>query len=1059
MYEPDENRAQNDEEKPSTSDGSPLPQGEGSEAEAAIFGELDAGVTRAPDPASEDEDAWMQAAEPSAIDAAPLPSTIEAEGTDESLLEAVVSKNSGFDDSLDDEDSPTVAREDSTPVLERKNAEDVAAIPAADVTDAGADSQQPVQSATDDESSDDTEPDLVAVRVSPVPTVPLGHEGLPAIDPEEETPILVRSVPDTEDYETPVAVEAVDGSSAIAEPQDYGGARHALPLQQTDADVDTEKQRAAPEPLFEDLTLAEVLDQLRRAPITTLRALVAVSRTPVAVPPRTPALRPAYASSGAIRDSGVMLPGLYGERPALPSDSIPEVPQIDDSIGAGREAIQLVLRVIAFVLAWWGTLKMVSSLTRSEADGLNVGIPYLLIGFGVWLVSEIIGGRGAKTTLAPEEAPGTPVSMTELAPRLVMLVFAIALGGAAVGLTTGNLFTFGGVAAWLGSIVIGAWAVIPLDWWPLKALENFGRMRLRLNWVFVALVVITLVGAYFRLNDLNLLPAEMTSDHVEMLIDGQRVLSGNPFVFFAGNGGREAAQFYALALFSQLRGLGLNFSTLKLLNAVEGILTIPILYWMGRAVIGERERRLGTMVGLLVAAFVAVSYWHVILSRIGERIVLMPLVTALLIIFLARALRYNRRTDFVLAGLALGVGLYTYQAFRLMPLVIAAGGVIGLFFYMRRGQEVRRLVLNLAALGFVAFLIYLPLFSYSLQYPEDYWRRTSGRLFGDEITQTTDAEGNLIFRQATIQERVDAFQQNIPALMNNIRNALLMYNWKGDVAWVQNYPNEPAFDPITGGLIIVGAAAWIGRMLRRRDPFAWVFPVMFLIMLLPSALAIAQPIENPSFTRMSGTLPLAYLLVALALALMLRSAMRLIGGSVGALVAGIAAMGLVVGSYVANQNTYFGDYYQSYLAGSYPYSEAGQHLRSFGEAVGYGNVFIINRPAWWDHRAVGISAGRLDFPNGIPALGQVPEYLQLARDQGAPYTLDVDSDIQFFYAGDDTATHQWLLSNFPNGFWQLIQSYQPEDTFYIFRVPALGAEAFEAFIVDSLDEELSQYSG
>jgi hypothetical protein len=234
---------------------------------------------------------------------------------------------------------------------------------------------------------------------------------------------------------------------------------------------------------------------------------------------------------------------------------------------------------------------------------------------------------------------------------------------------------------------------------------------------------------------------------------------------------------------------------------------------------------------------------------------------------------------------------------------------------------------------------------------------------------------------------------------------------------------------------------------------------MFLIVLLPSALAIAQPIENPSFTRMSGTLPLAYLLVALALAQIVRSAARLVGGSGGAFVAGLAAFGLVLGSYITNQNTYFNDYYQSYLQGSYPYTEAGQHLRSFGDNFGYGNVFIINRPGWWDHRAVGVNAGRMDYPNGIPSLADMPEFLQRATQQAAPYTLDVNRDIEFMYAGDDVATDQWLRSKFPDGFGLLIQSYQPEDKFYIFHIPPLGEEAFDAFIEETADEDPSQYSG
>jgi hypothetical protein len=888
-------------------------------------------------------------------------------------------------------------------------------------------------------------------------TEPLDETGIS--EPEEnKTPTLRITLPRAHQEDTPLVVEIPYLASEMMVSGDEAGAQQAAPLQVPASEEDVQEKTG--EPSFEDLTLAEAFGQLWRAPIPTLRAIIQVARTPEAAPKKTPILRPAYAVAGVVREADVALPGLIREQPSAPSrPDVPEVPQIEDHLSKRRELQQLGLRVIAFLLAWWATLTMVSSPSRSEAEGLDAGMPMLVIGFVVWLAAEALGGRGQKVEPLAKETKDTPVSMAELAPRLVMITFAIALGGAAVWLTTNNLFTVGGALAWMGSIILGAWAVTPLDWSPLKALEDLGRIRIRVNWVFIALVVITLVGGYFRLKDLNLLPPEMTSDHVEMLLDGQRVLSGNTQVFFAGNGGREAAQFYGLALISQLPGFGLDFFTLKLLNVIEGILTIPVMYWMGRAVIGERERKLGTVVGLLLAAFVAVSYWHTILSRLGERIVLMPLMTALLIIFLARALRYNRRGDFIWAGIALGFGMYTYQAFRLMPLVIGVAGFIALLFYLRRGRELRHLVLNFVALGFVAFLIYLPLFSYSLQYPEDYWRRTSGRLFGDEITQTTDDEGNLIFRQPTLQERLDAFNQNFPTLLMNIRNALLMYNWKGDVAWVQNYPNEPAFDPITAGLFVVGIAAWIGRMFRRRDPFTWVFPFMFLIMLLPSAFAIAAPIENPSFTRMSGTLPLAYVLVALPLALMARSAARLIGGVAGALVAGVVVVGLILGSYITNQNTYFAKYHQSYLDGSLPHGEAGSYLRGFGESVGFGNAFIINSDGFFDHRAVGIGAGRLDFPNGIASLSDVPEYLRFALQQVVPYTLDPEKDLLFIYSAFDLATHEWLQSKFPNGFSQLIESYQPENSFYLFRVPPLGAAAFEAFLEDAADDDLSQQVG
>jgi hypothetical protein len=44
-------------------------------------------------------------------------------------------------------------------------------------------------------------------------------------------------------------------------------------------------------------------------------------------------------------------------------------------------------------------------------------------------------------------------------------------------------------------------------------------------------------------------------------------------------------------------------------------------------------------------------------TRLSLRIVLTPLVASLLIIYLTRAMRFNRRMDYIKAGLVLGFGL------------------------------------------------------------------------------------------------------------------------------------------------------------------------------------------------------------------------------------------------------------------------------------------------------------------------------------------------------------------------------------------------------------------
>jgi hypothetical protein len=619
--------------------------------------------------------------------------------------------------------------------------------------------------------------------------------------------------------------------------------------------------KAIPHVPFEDLTIAEALSGFWRSPFKKLGAIWAVAREPKESPPK-PAL--AYAGTGSSASRSRAAPRRIPAprstaATATPSDIILEA---EPRAARGLEIMQLIIRLIAFAFAWGGSVVMVSGATRSEEDGLNAGIWLLVIGFGFWLFSEVLeistfpkeGGRRLfrPVPVPPSEKTAARLDTLAILERGVLLAGAFALAAVSVTSNTNNDLSTGGVLAWVGSIGLIVWALAPLNWSPLTWFGDIAQsLRPRFSWSALILIGLMIFAAYFRLTDLNLAPREMTSDHVEMLFDTGRVLSGDTDVFFAGNGGREAAQFYALALFSQFPGQGVNFDTLKLLNVIEGILTIPILYFMAREVIGREEKTLATLVGLATAALVTVSYWHEVISRLGERIVLMPLFTALFIYYFTRALRYRRRMDFLYTGLALGFGLYTYQAFRMVPLAVLAGGIIALLFNLRDGKALRELVFSVAALGIVAFVIYLPLFSYSLQYPDDYWRRTSGRLFGDEITQTTDETGTLVARQATIEERLTAFGQNVPALLSNIRNATLMYNWKGDVAWFNNAPNEPAFDPISGGLLVVGVAAWIGRMARRKDPMTWLLPIFFLIMLMPSALSIAYPIENPSATRMS----------------------------------------------------------------------------------------------------------------------------------------------------------------------------------------------------------------
>lgn len=806
-------------------------------------------------------------------------------------------------------------------------------------------------------------------------------------------------------------------------------------------------------PDIDSMTLSELIGAFITSPRATYRALQQM----------TPARDTSHHPAPAVQSSPS---GETNDIPASPAKTTVDESEEDDTLPTASN-LALGLRITAFFVALVGCVIMISADVRTEAEQLMRGGPIAFAGFLLWLLAEYLNAR-TRSHLTPRhtedtartdnpESPDTSenagLQWTGIHPVRVLAGLAVLpLALITWFESAGNQFRTLGTIAWVTAIILVIIMAAPQTWHPKNLLaaarQHLANIHFRPNWTFAALLVIMIIGAIFRLYDLADMPPQMTSDHVEKLLDSQRVRDGARDIFFINNGGREVFQMYAMAAISYLPGLEINYITLKLLAVFESLITLPILWLMGREVMGERNRRLGNIVGLLLAALVAVSYWHVAITRLALRIVLTPLVAALLVIFLSRGMRHNRRGDFILAGLILGFGLYTYQAVRMLPVVVLVGVGIAFFYHLRNVAMRQRYILNLAALVTVAFIVFIPLFRFSIDAPDAFWMRTAGRLLGDVLIQDVDEAGNIIQRNATIAERLEAFGENIPALTENIRNALLMFHWKGDVGWISGVPNHPALDSITGALLVIGLAAWLVLIIRQRDPVHMLIPLMAFIMLLPSALSIAMTIENPSATRTSGSLPPIYLLAAFPFALiMLQIRDKLRGNARTAIVATLAAV-VILGMYLINSATYFTQYREVYLRSSLPYSEAGRILRGFEMSDGgYGNAFMIAYTHWWDHRAVGMEGGINNWPNGIVTNVETPDFLSdawLCSDH--PYRLNPERDLLFFYHQIDDETEELLQTWFPEGRTTLHRSAQPNRDFKYYRVPAPGVPRFQAFL-------------
>lgn len=143
------------------------------------------------------------------------------------------------------------------------------------------------------------------------------------------------------------------------------------------------------------------------------------------------------------------------------------------------------------------------------------------------------------------------------------------------------------------------------------------------------------------------------------------------------------------------RLFGVNLITLRSLAALFGVLTIPAIYLLVR----EGSSRLTALAAALV---LAVSTWHITISRVGLALVITPLYTIIIGYWLLRAVRTRKWRYYIWAGLGLGGYWLFYMVGKIT--LLAAGALILQQMILRK-DYLRRHWPGLAALLLAILLI------------------------------------------------------------------------------------------------------------------------------------------------------------------------------------------------------------------------------------------------------------------------------------------------------------------------------------------------------------------
>jgi hypothetical protein len=267
-------------------------------------------------------------------------------------------------------------------------------------------------------------------------------------------------------------------------------------------------------------------------------------------------------------------------------------------------------------------------------------------------------------------------------------------------------------------------------------------------------------------------------------------------------------------------------------------------------------------------------------------------------------------------------------------------------------------------------------------------------------------------------------QGNILAiLLNNLSNLALMFNWHGDEVWVTKVAQQPTLDAVSGALFVLGVVVAFYSLIRFLDMRYLYLLAAFGALLLPSALALAFPRENPSLVRTGGAIPFAAILLALPLAFCLRLS-RPQEIRIAKTLRGIAVGAICLAAVFLNYRWYFVDYDLNYKQFAQNSSEVAGVMRDFIKDGGdMQHTYFIGYPFWMDGRAIAINLGDITWHN---------------------YTLDVsnflerDSPASRFYIlhPNDGANLQRLVERYPNSQTTLIKSQTSGKDFIAVFVPA-----------------------
>ena len=553
----------------------------------------------------------------------------------------------------------------------------------------------------------------------------------------------------------------------------------------------------------------------------------------------------------------------------------------------------------------------------------------------------------------------------------------------------------------------------------------------------IILLFILLLAAVLRLWRLDTLPPGLYHDEAYNGLDALSLLQGKQFpqfyegwelyaqnahadnpanetrwpLFFEGNYGREPLHIYLMAL--SIRLFGSTPLAIRLVPALAGIVAVWTTYLAAGALLkkeepaikeGSRLTFLALDPALIAALMLAILFPAILFSRFGVRAMLFVPIETLTVYFFWSGINRSKVQDrnripvwfyFLVAGFFLGLGLYSYAAARLFPLLFV---LFVPYWFWRDRAALRQQWSHVLAMAGIALITALPILFFFARYPYFF-----------------------LFRIGYVANKGKGVIEGKPWLtwLLNVGRVFRGFIWQGETHLRHNLPGRPYLDPIQVLFLLLGFFDTFRQRLQLRQVFLWIW---LLVMLLPSILSG----DAPHSGRLIGAAPVVAIFIALGIVWLSQTAIARLNERYARFVAPVIGLLLLLSALLS-----VGDYFCRYARQpqlSQDFYQADWQLGRLGAAQGPETTLYLV-PNQEEMATIYFALGdpeRLQSFAGLPGL--IPAGIS---GQPALYLIRPDE------AGLAVDLLAVLSAYFPDG-----QVGQEADGLITFRVPA-GAERLQ----------------